>query len=361
MTGDHHSTWSIGLGRWYGVHVRMHMFFFVFALVAFYFGWQAATTIPGTDYYLTSFAAIGILLGSILIHEIAHGFTASGYGGRVTSIEVFPWGGQSDIQLPADKYQRFLVHVSGPAANLLICLACSWILIFEPSFASSGSWSDLFYPLRPMVLSENQFATTVGLIFWINWLVFLINMLPVSPFDGGRIVRSMIPLLWPNTTTDQVYLGSMIVSMMTSIGLCILAWLARESATDTVIPIWLVLLLLATVVFFGARRQTQLDLRDLQEVLDDDSKVFEGRILNAIENRAYDEFDDDSEEEHKISDWLHQHQFEADDEHGQDASTDEERVDEILGRINEVGFKGLSEYERFVLMRASAKYRQRNG
>nr|MCH9752671.1 hypothetical protein [Alphaproteobacteria bacterium] len=119
------------------------------------------------------------------------------------------------------------------------------------------------------------------------------NLLPVSPFDGGKVVRSLIPLLWPNTRTDQVYLGSMIVAGMTSIGLFVLAWLSRESQVTTLIPMWLVLTLLGIIVFFGARRQTQLDLRDLEDLLENESNVYADKLMVAIENRAFDEFDEE--------------------------------------------------------------------
>lgn len=361
MVSEQHSAWSIGLGRWYGVSVRIHMLFFVFAVMTFYFGWYATSSGSGSENYVTAIAALGILFGSIFLHEVAHGFTATSCGGTVESIEVFPWGGTSEIELPTDKCRQFLVHVSGPLINLFVCLTCAGILFFDPEFAKTGSWAALFYPLQPILIKDYLFTNTVSLIFWINWLVFLINLLPVSPFDGGRIVRSAIPLIWPNTRTDQVYLGSMIVSMMTSIGLCVMAWVVRESQVGTLVPMWLVLILLAIVVFFGARRQTQLDLRDLEDLLDHESDVYGDKILNAIENRAYDEFDDDEEDDQEISDWLYQHKYELEIEVESSEPTveDDDKLDEILARINDVGMEGLTEYERFILLRASAKFRER--
>lgn len=360
MVSDQNTAWSVGLGRWYGVSIRMHMLFFVFAVMTFYFGWHATEGQAGTEYYLTAAAALGVLFGSIFIHEVAHGFTATSCGGTVESIEVFPWGGASQIELPTNKHHQFMVHISGPMANLFVCVTCAGILLFDPTFARIGSWSELFYPLQPVILREELFTNTVALIFWINWLVFLINFLPVAPFDGGKIVRSLIPLLWPNTRTDQVYLGSMIVAMMTSIGLCVVAWIVRDSEAVTLVPMWLVLILLAIVVFFGARRQTQLDLRDLEDLLEYENGVYGDKIMESIENRAFDEFDDD-EDDREISDWLHQHKLELEQEAAEEetADDDEEILDDILARINDVGLEGLTEYERFILLRASAKFRER--
>ena len=123
---------------------------------------------------------------------------------------------------------------------------------------------------------------------------------------------------------------------------------------------WLVLILLAIVVFFGARRQTQLDLRDLEDLLEYENGVYGDKILDAIENRAFDEFDDE-EDDREISDWLAQHKYESEYESAEDefVQDDEEKLDDILARINDVGLEGLTEYERFVLLRASAKFRER--
>ena len=96
MVNEHQSAWSIGLGRWYGVPIRLHMLFFVFAVMTFYFGWYATAQGSGSENYLTAAVALAILLVSIFVHEIAHGFTATGCGGEVESIEVFPWGGSSE-------------------------------------------------------------------------------------------------------------------------------------------------------------------------------------------------------------------------------------------------------------------------
>ena len=359
MVGEQQSAWSLALGKWYGVNVRIHMLFFFFAVMTFYFGWHAAAGGSGVEYYTTCAAALAILFASIFLHEVAHGFTASGFGGYVESIEVFPWGGTSEIELPKNKHHQLLVHLSGPLTNLLVCLCCALILFFDAHFAEKGSWSALLSPLQPIIIRDHLFTNTVGLIFWVNWLVFMINLLPVSPFDGGKIVRSLIPLLWPNTRTDQVYLGSMIVAGMTSIGLFVLAWLSRESQVTTLIPMWLVLTLLGIIVFFGARRQTQLDLRDLEDLLENESNVYADKLMEAIENRAFDEFDEERENDHQISDWLSQQKFDDDfDFDSDDHSSMEDQLDEILDRINRVGFDGLSEVEKAVLMRASAQIRQ---
>ena len=137
MIGELQSAWSIGLGRSRGVSIRIHMLFFVFAVMTFYFGWHATEGEPNSEYYITAVAVLLILLSSIFVRELAHGFIAVFCGGRVESIEVFPWGGLSEIELPVNKYRQLFIHLSGPTANLILCFVCGLILLFDAEFAKS--------------------------------------------------------------------------------------------------------------------------------------------------------------------------------------------------------------------------------
>ena len=59
--------WSIGFGRWNGVHVRLHMFFMLFAAFTIYLGWLDLEG-PGWSGPLL----VCLLLISVGFHELGH-------------------------------------------------------------------------------------------------------------------------------------------------------------------------------------------------------------------------------------------------------------------------------------------------
>ncbi len=68
------SSWSLNLGKWYGVHVRLHAFFLLFAVCTLYLMTAKAPALaedPGQS-VLYGLMLLGILFLSVLAHEVAH-------------------------------------------------------------------------------------------------------------------------------------------------------------------------------------------------------------------------------------------------------------------------------------------------
>ena len=72
--------WSLGLGRWWGVAVYLHIFFVVCSLLA------AAFTFPDADLLVVGVLTVGVLLVSVTLHEVAHALAAIRVGGKVDAI-----------------------------------------------------------------------------------------------------------------------------------------------------------------------------------------------------------------------------------------------------------------------------------
>ncbi|MBU2539960.1 site-2 protease family protein [Patescibacteria group bacterium] len=159
---------------------------------------------------LTIFALI-ILLFSVIIHEIAHGFIALLLGdttakreGRLTlnpikhldpigSIAVplllllvnsgiiFGWAKPVPVNpynFKDQKYGQAKVALAGPAVNFLIAIIFGIIIRFIPEQAN------LFY---------QNLITTFGFIVWINLLLGIFNLIPIPPLDGSHILFTFLP------------------------------------------------------------------------------------------------------------------------------------------------------------------------
>lgn len=163
------------------------------------------------------------LLFAITLHEVAHGWVARLYGdntaeqyGRLTLNPIrhidplgtvlvpalmllsgFLSGGGAGFifgwakPVPVDwsklrnpKRDMAIVAVAGPAANLL--MAVFWALVVKMG-----------------IILKSPFASEAmiymgGIGIGINLVFMLLNLLPVPPLDGGRIVTSLLPgrLAW---------------------------------------------------------------------------------------------------------------------------------------------------------------------
>ena len=80
-------SWSLSLGRWANVQVRIHAFFLLLGM----FVLHVATSADWPLGYALSL--IGILLASVLLHEAAHVLAARRCGGHADQVLIWPLGG----------------------------------------------------------------------------------------------------------------------------------------------------------------------------------------------------------------------------------------------------------------------------
>lgn len=143
-----------------------------------------------------------IFLFSVLIHEAAHIFMVRATGGSGDEILLWPLGGLAAVHPAPDFRSQFLTPAAGPLANLLLCLLVALPVLQSPYAA------DVFYPFA---LPVAQFSATpllelLAVVFWMNWLLLLINLLPVYPLDGGRMLFSVLSTRWSSDRATEIYL-----------------------------------------------------------------------------------------------------------------------------------------------------------
>jgi stage IV sporulation protein FB len=114
------------------------------------------------EYFITFF--------SIVLHEISHITVAGRFGVHPLRICITPVGLSASIQNKGFSRQvLLLIHSAGPAAN---------ILLFGAALLASA--------ILPQMKKELE------LVYRINLLLALFNLLPVFPFDGGKILQQLL-------------------------------------------------------------------------------------------------------------------------------------------------------------------------
>ena len=185
--------------------------------------------------------ALPVIL-AITVHEVAHGWVAMKLGdctakmlGRLTLNPVkhidpigtllvpglllvmggfiFGWAKPVPVtweNLKNPKRDMALVALAGPMSNLLMALMWAGILKVGLILAISGSAEMVALPLIYMG----------GAGITINLILMVLNLLPLPPLDGGRIVASLLPdkLSWQFNRLERwglvILLGLMLMGVL---------------------------------------------------------------------------------------------------------------------------------------------------
>jgi Zn-dependent protease len=332
-------SWNLSLGRWGGVQVRLHVFFLLFAAVALYLSARA-----NSDKLLWETAAVlAILFVSVLAHELGHCLAARRVGGTAEQILLWPLGGLTQVHVSHEPQSEWLTAGAGVVVNLAICLLVAPVLIVNHSHLAA-----LLNPLLPPVVDELTWRNACEWVFWVNWLLALVNLLPALPFDGGRALRAM---LWMHHEFRHGVVLAARVAQVTAIFLFLVACVLMRSAdySFAALPFALVGILL----FFGAKQE-------IDRLYDAET---EDALFGYDFSQGYTSLEKTAPprkpqvgplrkwlEERRANKLRRQQQLEAD---------EERRVDEVLLRLHQFGMHNLSEEERALLNRVSARYRNR--
>ncbi|MBI3837721.1 MAG: hypothetical protein HY288_07280 [Planctomycetia bacterium] len=152
------SSWSLQIGRWRGVQIRVHAIFVAAAVLALYL----STSRPGQEAAGYGLMGIAVLLASVLIHELGHCFAAARGGGNPEQIVLGPLGGLAPLQLPREPQGELITALAGPVVNFGILLLVLPILI-----AARVDLLSLISPLQPTDLLEGAWwIVLLKLAFW---------------------------------------------------------------------------------------------------------------------------------------------------------------------------------------------------
>jgi len=339
------ASWSVSLGRWGGVQVRLHAFFLLFAVLALYLAFDPRW---GPNHLgAHGAAALGILLVSVLLHEWGHCLAALHFGGRVDEIVLGPLGGLAPVQVPAAPLPERVAALAGPVANLMVALLCLPLLLVKEVDVVG-----LLNPLFPRaVFTGDTWLVGVKLTFWINWLLFLVNLLPCFPLDGARVLRSF---LWPSFPYPTAVVIVVHVAQVFAVALVAVGVIFRQAFPDGYVPAWAPLSLLAIFLFFSAQQE-------LHRLETDDR---EGEFADYDFTHGYTSLETPARSPVRrgpgpLARWVGRRKQQKKLRQAQVEADEERRVDEILMRLQEVGIEGISTDDRRLLERVAARYRER--
>ena len=160
---------------------------------------------------------IAILIFSVVIHEVSHGYAAlmlgdhtAEYEGRLTlnpakhidpfgsiilPILSFMFGGfifgwakpvpYNPYNLRNKKWGPALVGAAGPAANISLALIFGMVVRFVPALGTG--------PTGEFAANFVGIASGIALL---NLVLAIFNLVPIPPLDGSKVFFSLLPYRW---------------------------------------------------------------------------------------------------------------------------------------------------------------------
>jgi predicted transcriptional regulator/Zn-dependent protease len=169
--------WSFPIGRFLGVDVRIHTFFLL--LLGLSISYASMTGASGAR----GFALWLLLLLAVVVREIARAVGAAWFELELRSVLLLPIGGLFSYATPeatdlaATPGMQKRMAVIGPITNIGFgLLLAAMALAVSPEV-------NLFE--RPWMSPSHLLRAAV----WVNLLLGVVNLLPASPLDGGRVFR----------------------------------------------------------------------------------------------------------------------------------------------------------------------------
>ena len=176
-------SWSIHVGRLFGVEVRLHLTFVILPLFVFWTEYSVHPSANGPR----DLALVGIVLACVAAHEIGHMLVARRFGLIPKAVILLPLSGvtvfdESRVEKPESAEavwkREVRIALTGPLVNLVFALVAAGVISFAGVGAHLREW--------PFLQSNNLPRSLV----WANIYIAGLNLLPAYPLDGGRILRA---------------------------------------------------------------------------------------------------------------------------------------------------------------------------
>ena len=298
----------------------------------------------------TGWLLLAAYLVSLGIHETAHVLAATRLRGVTqrralsTPLLLGPFGGMTFRCPSADPRERVFVAMAGPLASLTVVVSavCCLAAVEGPNVK----------PLAPAVMTDplailqgDVVTTPLGLVavslILVNWPLFLLNLAPASPFDGGDALRSWGELWMPSRAARDATCaaGLLVAAALLSVG-------GALALTDLDLP-WpgAALAGLAVLVGFGAVADAHASTTTPVWLPPNDDD-FVGASLREIHADPA-----------GVTPYPRDHEESSDDYRAD--RFDESQVDDILAKVHVQGVHSLTANERAILQRASHRFQQR--
>ena len=351
-------SWSpIHLGRWFGTTVKVHisLIFFVASVLITAPLEPGRGTMVGHLEQAVAWSALFLL--ALAVHEAAHAFAADRFDCETEEVHVWPLGNLAAPTSTPRGINAMTAMIAGPFASGAVALICAAWLGF--AWDAQFAWNPLGKEMdvgAPWIAGKAKAEPMSGpwLIGWfghLNYLLFLANLLPALPFDGGRLFRWFLANSSLGATRDGM----------------IAPWTARATAAILFLvgavrllvgQRWdgLTIILLAVLIEMFVRSESRMM---------EDGGYFDDGVFGYDFSEGYTSLEAGAAKvrpfrESALKRWRRRRSEQRRQRRIMQEVAEERRMDEILDKIHREGRSSLTDEENRFLVRVSARFRNRH-
>ncbi|MBW3536313.1 MAG: site-2 protease family protein [Actinobacteria bacterium] len=177
---------------------------------------------------MTQALLFGVLIPSVILHEISHGALALAFGddtaqkaGRLTlnplphidplgtvilpamlaftGLGVFGWARPVPVsphRLRSPRNHGLLVSLVGPAVNITLALAAGLVLRFLRPPDTALLVQAQLQGAELGQLAPSMFDQIVFVVGFVNVILAAFNLIPLPPLDGSAVIERLMPRRW---------------------------------------------------------------------------------------------------------------------------------------------------------------------
>lgn len=325
-------TFSFPLGRVSGVPFRLS---FLLPVVVIALMWRLQAPVAGL---------LGgtILLLSLLTHEFAHLVVAQHYRYHPGTVVIWPLGGLYLSPMPFRFRAVAMISLAGPLINFalagLAALQLPWEVVTQ-----------LANPLGRLTLgNDNDLAgSCLRFLFFFNWCLGLLNLIPLRPLDGGQVFASFLNLRFLEMETQDLMLRLGLVTSLFGI----MAGFVFDSSS---------LLALSAFLFVIHIHEASRWVPPQDEPDESEENYAHDTEDQYQFDRQEMRFDDSDDNDGILERWRSRRDEEKARFEEEQRLLDERLLDAVLEKLHSHGRESLSSRELSLLNRVSARLRQRN-
>tara|TARA_R110002049_G_scaffold279395_4_gene458378 strand:+ start:5328 stop:6419 length:1092 start_codon:yes stop_codon:yes gene_type:complete len=203
---------NLSLGKISNIKIQIHWtFFFLIVWIVF----EEINRGGNTESMLFNIALVFAVFLCVVLHELGHALTAKRFGIATKKITLLPIGGVASLdKIPENPKQELQVAIAGPLVNVIIAIFLYYIIpikdIIDKNFTETLEY-----------LASFSLQNFLLFLFIVNIAMFVFNLIPAFPMDGGRIFRALLALKTNRVKATQIatHVGQFIAVLFLLIGL----------------------------------------------------------------------------------------------------------------------------------------------